>query len=269
MADEETNVAANETGEVATTPEETTETTQTETSNTDPVVATQGTEDVTQTQAFAQRLKEQTQKGIDKFYEDNYGVSNNVHSKADYDAAMQQQREAEEQTANQDRIDGLEKQGVDATQFDDYIANNPMVKKANSLIQKQELKDFREQDNQSFLDYFKKENKRDFDPEKDILPVEVWQENKDFQESLGKKGKSFIDAYQKHENSMLKSKLAEYEKGTSTSTANADNANSATGSVTGNGLNKSTALTEEMVNTLTPKQLSKRWKEVRELYKMK
>lgn len=267
------NDAANEEGEVASTPIETTET--------EPVVANTGKEDITQTQAFAQRLKEEKEKGIsqgvqagiDAFYEKNYGVSNGVHSEADYNAAMQQQTEDQAalaaQDAAQDRKDELEKQGVNPDQLDEFIANNAIVKKANKLILEKDKKDFIENDNQVFLDYFKKENNRPFDPVKDILPPELWEVNQLYQESLGAKGRSFIDSYQKHENSILKARLAEIEKGSTTNVANIENANSATGSVTGNGLNGANTMTEEVFNSLTPRELSKRWKEVKILKNMK
>jgi len=263
----ENNVAANSIEEVATplidsgstdtitdVPEGTTET---------PII-----DDVTTTQAFAKRLKEQTQKGIDAHYEKLYGVSNNVHSEADFNKAMEEQTNAQALQDEQDRKDNLEKQGVNASDFDDYIANNPTVKKANDLITKQELKDFMQKDNQEFLDYFQKENNRSFDSVKDILPQEVWSENKKYQDTLGKEGKSFVDAYQKHENAILKTKLAEYEKGNTTSKSNLENATSTTGSVIGNGTNISTSLTAEMIDKMEPREIAKHWKEVKKIYKM-
>jgi hypothetical protein len=268
--DEENNVAANETEEVAT-PQIETESSL-ETGN----VATPA-EDVTQTQAFAKRLKEETEKGVssgvqarlDKFYEDNYGESNGVHNEAEYNAAMEIQNNQQAEEARQARNENLSKQGINPNDLENYISENPLIKEASNYINKKKAKEFVENDNNEFLDYFRKENKRDFDAEKDILPTEVWKENKLYQDSLGAKGRKFIDIYQKHENSILKTRLAELEKGSTTSLSNTENATSSTGSVTGNGTNKDTALTEELVNSMTPKQLSKRWKEVRELYKMK
>jgi hypothetical protein len=272
MADEELNVAANETEEVATPPIETESALEAGTGN-----AAAPVEDVTQTQAFAKRLKEETEKGVssgvqaklDAFYEKNYGASNNVHSEADYNKAMETQNAEQEEAAQQTRNDNLTKSGINPTDIEDLISNNKIVKEASSYVSKKKAKDFVENDNREFLDYFKQENSREFDAVKDILPPEVWKENKVYQDSLGKKGKSFLDIYQKHENSILKARLAELEKGSTTSLSNTENATSSTGSVTGNGTNKDVALTDEMVSTMTPKQLSKRWKEVRELYKMK
>jgi hypothetical protein len=262
------NVAANTTEEVAT-PLIDSGSTETNTDVPEGTTETPVIEDVTTTQAFSKRLKEMTQKGIDAHYDKLYGVSNNVHSEADFNKAMEAQSNAQALQDEEDRKANLAKQGVSAADFDEYIANNPTVKKYNELITKQELKDFSQKDNQEFLDYFQKENNRPFDSVKDILPPDVWSENKKFQETLGKEGKSFIDAYQKHENAILKTKLAEFQKGTSTSEVNTENATSTTGSVIGNGSNNSTSLTAEMIENMKPTELMKRWNEVKQVMKMK
>lgn len=53
-------------------------------------------EDVTQTQAFAHRLREATQKAIDAEYDRLYGAEYGIHSKTDYDAYMARQKAIEE-----------------------------------------------------------------------------------------------------------------------------------------------------------------------------
>jgi hypothetical protein len=224
------------------------------------------TPDVTTTQAFSQRLKEQTQKGIDAHYEKLYGESNNVHSEADYIKAYAEQ-EANE--AEEERRSSLESNGYDPSVIEEYVNSNPTVKKAQELLHNQEIDKFKNDDNMEFLDYFKKENNRAFDGEKDILPTDIWELSKKYQNSLGKEGKSLVDAYQKHENSILKAKIADYEKGTQANETNAENASNSTGSVTGNGTNTNPLLTEEAFNKLSPREASKRWKEVRQLFKMK
>lgn len=52
--------------------------------------------DVTQTQAFAHRLKEATQKAIDAEYDRLYGAEYGIHSKADYEAYIARQKAIEE-----------------------------------------------------------------------------------------------------------------------------------------------------------------------------
>lgn len=226
----------------------------------------EGEKDFTETKAFSQRLNEMSQKKIDAHYEKLYGESNDVHSEADYVAAMEAQNQAD---AEEERRNSLEQNGYDPSVIDEYVSSNPAVIKAQKFIQEQELNKFKNDDNVDFLDYFQKENKRPFDAEKDILPNEVWDISQKYQNSLGREGRSLKEAYQKHENTMLKAKIAEFEKGTQTNESNTENAESSTGSVTGNGKNEGTTLTDEMVQSMTPLQLSKRWKEVRELYKMK
>jgi hypothetical protein len=225
--------------------------------------------DVTQTKAFAQRLKEQTQKGIDAWYEEQYGESNDVHSEADYKKAMALQTEREAEEAEAKRREELEEQGYDPKYYDDLIANNKDIKEAREYNFKRKKEDFVQKDNEEFLVYFKVENGREFDGEKDILPPEIWENKTKYQDSFGSEGRSFLDAYKLHENVLLKAERAEYKKGLVNNEANNENSTSSTGSVTGNGKNVSTALTEEMVENMTPQQLSKRWNEVKELYKMK
>jgi hypothetical protein len=57
---------------------------------TEPV--TEPTPDVTNTQAFSKRLNEMTQKAIDAEYSRLYGAEYGIHSKAEYDAAIEQQQ---------------------------------------------------------------------------------------------------------------------------------------------------------------------------------
>lgn len=225
----------------------------------------EGEKDFTTTKAFSDRLNEMSQKKVDAWFEKQYGESNDVHSEAEYNAALQTQTDKEAEEA---RAAELEEQGYDPSVIESYVNSNPTVKKAQEMLQKQETEKFTSDDYIDFLDYFKAENKREFDGEKDILPNEVWEAATKYQKSLGKEGRGLKEAYQKHENSILKARIAEYEKGNETNESNLENAATTTGSVTGNGKNVSTALTEEMVEHMTPLELSKRWKEVRELYKM-
>lgn len=226
--------------------------------------------DITETQAFATRLKEQTEKGvnagvqerIDKEYEKMFGESHNVHSQADYEYALELETERK-------RKEDFEENGYDSGIIDDYVNNNPAILKAQEYMNKQDLDRFRDLDNVEFLTYFEKENKRKFDAEKDILPNEVWNLSRKFQESFGHEGRGLKEAYQQHENTLLKARIAEYEKGTETNSSNEENAASSTGSLTGTGSSNDKALTEESFNNLSPREAARRWKEVRALFKMK
>lgn len=93
----ELNVAANDTEEIAapsieesTAPVEETQTEDTETEvNTEPNQPVK--QDVTQTQAFAQRLKAEKTKAQDEMISNMYGESHGLYTKADYDNAVSQQ----------------------------------------------------------------------------------------------------------------------------------------------------------------------------------
>lgn len=82
-----------------------------------------------------------------------------------------------------------------------------------------------------FLNYFKEENGREFDTEKDTLPPEVI--------ALANQGKSLTDAYAYYMNKQYKSKLAAFE-------TNKANAETSPGSVTGNGTVET--ITEATIN---------------------
>jgi hypothetical protein len=69
------------------------------------------------------------------------------------------------------------------------------------------------------------------------IPAEVWQEVQN--------GKSLVDAYAKHENTQLKTKLAEYEAKFKAQETNNANASSSPGSVTGNGENPADFISRE------------------------
>jgi len=125
--DEELNVAANV--EETATPPITEENTSSE--NTEVTAEpTEPKQDVTETQAFSQRLKESTQKGIDAHYEKMYGVSNGIHNEAEFNAAMAKQ-EAEQQAQT------YKDAGYDQEMINKMINENPTVMQANSIIQKQ------------------------------------------------------------------------------------------------------------------------------------
>ena len=227
--------------------------------------------EVTETQAFAQRLKEQTEKGvnagvqerIDKEYEKMFGESHNVHSQADYEYAVELETERK-------RKEDFEGNGYDSGIVEEYVNNNPAILEAQAYMNNQKLEKFKNDDNVEFLTYFEKENKRKFDAEKDILPNEVWELSQKFQKSLGQEGRGLKEAYQTlHENKILKAKIADYEKGTETNSSNEENAATSTGSLTGTGSNNDKALTEESFNNLSPREAARRWKEVRQLFKMK
>jgi hypothetical protein len=84
-----------------------------------------------------------------------------------------------------------------------------------------------EEDYKQFFKYFADENGRSFDAAQDTIPDEVWQSVNN--------GKSLIDAYQAHEAKQYKAKIKELESKLNIQQTNQDNAETSTGSVTGQG----------------------------------
>lgn len=78
-----------------------------------------------------------------------------------------------------------------------------------------------------FFEYFKAENGRDFNSATDVIDQEVW--------DMVDKGKSLTDAYAYNVNKQLKAKIAEFENKLKALETNQANAESSTGSLTGNG----------------------------------
>ena len=87
----------------------------------------------------------------------------------------------------------------------------------------------------------------------DLVPQSVFDYAKE-------KGVSLTDAYTRHENTLLKAKLKEFE---SASNKNTENEIASTGSVTGND-SKETYFTEEQVRKMTTDEVRKNYKRVLE-----
>lgn len=148
------------------------------------------------------------------------------------------------------RLEEMKEKGIDPEEIKKYVNEDPDVKAAREWKEQQK----KNEAYQEFFQYFKDENNRDFDTTKDVIPQEVW--------DMVNKGKSLIDAYAIHESKQLKAEI----KALKTNNLNAE---SSTGSVTGNGNAKDTTLTEEMVENMSTQEIASRWEEVKKLYKMK
>jgi hypothetical protein len=103
--------------------QQSTEQTTQQTTNTDNVA------DVSTTKAFSERLKESTQKAIDAEYSRLYGAEYGIHTKADYEAAIAKQRQAEE----------AERLGIDPEAikpfFEQWKQSDPDFQELNSIRQ--------------------------------------------------------------------------------------------------------------------------------------
>lgn len=83
------------------------------------------------------------------------------------------------------------------------------------------------------------------------IPATVWAEYQS--------GKSLVDAYAKHENQLLKQKLATLEQQKQIEAQNQENAQSSTGSVTGNGTNVPTFFTKKQVDGMSTSEVNKHY----------
>lgn len=183
----------------------------------------------------------------DKMISEMYGESHGIHTYSDYQRAVE--REAE-----QKRKADLEERGIDPSVVDEYVSNNPVVRKAAELIKQQEAQQKQANEYGEFLEYFRTENGKEFNPSTDKIPDEVWAQTA--------KGKNLTDAYAYHDSRQLRAKLKAFE-------TNQANAQSSPGSVTGNGAIKDTTLTPEMIDSMTDQQRMARWPEIKKVLGMK
>jgi len=97
---------------------------------------------------------------------------------------------------------------------------------------------------QAFLDAYP-----DINPTE--IPPGVWEDVN--------KGTRLVDAYARHENKLLKEKLAEIEQGKQIEQQNEQNAVSSTGSVTGQGEGKPAFFTRDQVKGMSQSETNKNW----------
>jgi hypothetical protein len=213
---------------------------------------------------FAEIRRRAEQEAIDKFIANQGYVFDGkpIKTKAEYDEAMRINQERERRAA-------LEEKGIDPTIVDEYVNNNPTVKEAREALNKQKQEQFSQKNKVEFLEYFRNNNNRDFDPGKDSIPNEVWELSEAYEKSNGKEGKSLVDAYMRHENSILRKKLQDIEKGTKTQEINSVNAATSTGSVTGNGKPVTKEITAESIATMSEKEISQNWSQVKKILNMR
>lgn len=135
---------------------------------------------------------------------------------------------------------------------------------ANELYQKVKL----EEKYQNETNTLKQEAEEKADLEKF---VKMYPDVKDLPPEVVKQwvpGTKLTDVYKDYEYNQMKAKISEYESKINTQNQNAENAEASTGSVTGNGA-VTGGLTEAMIEKMSPKELMKRWPEVKKLTGMK
>lgn len=205
--------------------------------------------------SFANRLKEQTEKAL-----------------AEERAKFEQEREQIAQQARDKAIAdlGLEWNGKPITTEADYR----LAKEEEAILKQYEHMDLSDEQLQQILDdrrfrmqaepklaEIERQQKFDSDyqafiaayPEVDPkeIPREVWADVD--------AGKSLVDAWVRHENQLLKQKLAQIEQKQQIEQQNQDNAASSTGSVTGGGDSGQAFYTREQVEAMSPEQVNKNY----------
>jgi hypothetical protein len=271
MSDE--NMAANTESSVENANSEQTEvTTQVSEGQANTEVVTEGAtqetkvEDVTKTQAFAHRLKEETAR-IKQAERDAYVAEQGYTWNGKPITTEAEHRQALNEQAEYERRESLQKQGIDPSIVDKYVAENSTVKWAEEFKSQQEAKAFVDKNRVDFLTYYKMENSRPFDTEKDILPESVWKQTELYEQTRGKEGKSLSDAYAYHAIQQLKAENAELKAKAKAQETNVNNAASSPGSVTGNGTNPNEYFTADQVKSMTPAQVKHHFNAIEESMK--
>lgn len=171
-------------------------------------------QDITQTQAFAHRLKEETarasQSARDAFIsEQGYEWNDKpITTEREYKEAMKEQ-EIRQSLANRELPEEVINELVESRKF----REESKAEKAERTKQEAQQNDYR-----AFAEHY---------PGVMEVPDEVWVDVN--------KGKSLVDAYRAHENKTLKAQIAEFERKAQIQAANSTNAATSTGSITGQG----------------------------------
>lgn len=171
-------------------------------------------QDITQTQAFAHRLKEETarasQSARDSFISEQGYEWNGakITTEREYKEAVREQ-EIRKTLADRELPEEVINELVESRKF----REESKAEKAERTKQEAQQNDYR-----AFAENY---------PGVMEVPEEVWVDVN--------KGKSLVDAYRAHENKSLKAQIAEFERKAQIQQANDNNATSSTGSITGQG----------------------------------
>jgi hypothetical protein len=195
------------------------------------------------------------QKGLDydrvkSKYEESKPVLSFIERLAKQnDMSVDEYVKAVEEHERQQEIEELQSQrNLDPELAEElYLLRQERANKAK-LEEQQKQQEQKQKEYLDFLDEFK-------DVEPDKIPQEVF-------DIKVKNGISLTDAYIRYQyKNMLNKETIDK--------VNQENAATSTGSLTGNGANNVDTLTMEKVATMSERELSKRWPEVKKLYGMK
>jgi uncharacterized protein (DUF849 family) len=182
----------------------------------------------TETQAFARRLKESTEKAkqeaLDSFIEQTYGQSHGIRTYAEYQKALDAQKQQEE-------VNRLVQQNIPQQYAQEMLENRKFREQYQTERQRAEQAEKQQKQYAEFMEAYK-------DVQPDQIPEEVWQDVKG--------GRALLDAYVRYENKSLKGELEKYRQQQQAAQANQANAASSTGSVKGTGAPDSGYISKEV-----------------------
>lgn len=189
----------------------------------------QGTQqDITQTQAFAHRLKQETEKAKaaerDALIAEMYGSTHGIRTYAEYQKAV-------DEANRQAEIDRLVQQNIPEDYAKEMMENRKFREQYESERKASEAKTQQEKQYMDFISAYP-----DIKPEQ--VPLEVWQ--------MTEQGVSLLDAYVRYENKSLREQLNKFQTKEQAAAANQANAASSTGSVKTTGLPDSGYISKEV-----------------------
>jgi hypothetical protein len=159
-----------------------------------------------QNKAFAElrRRAEQAEKkasAADKWVEETYGTTHNLHSWDDYQNALAQQKADEQRRQLQDA-------GIDPSVINQYIDNHPAVKAAKNMTEKAQQEQLQRQ-----LQGEVEELSKEF-PESGIKTIDDYINQPNYPDMLKliQRGYTLSDAYEKVNRAELRKKAAETAK---------------------------------------------------------
>jgi hypothetical protein len=161
------------------------------------------------------------EKARDELIAEMYGESHGIRTYADYQKAL-------EEAARQEEIDRLVQQNI-PQEYAEKLTKVDQIERQLAEQQKaQEEQARKSREYEDFFSYFKLVNGRDFDPNTDNIPGEVFA-------TAQQNGIPLRYAYAEHLANDYRSKLTGVEQGQRTAEANFANASTSPGSVNGNG----------------------------------
>jgi hypothetical protein len=180
-----------------------------------------------------------------------YGESHGIKTVKEYEAAMAKQEEQAAITAIQEEKNYSEEDAKELLEARQIKAAKAEQEAKSQKTEKQ--KAIENQQNIEFLDYFKSEKGREYDPKQDKIATEVWDSVKN--------NTPLKYAYMEYE-------LKQLKLGTTVADLNAENAEAAIGSVNGDGAKIDGPLTAEQVDNMSMTERMARWPEVKKVMGM-